>query len=133
MSPPLAADGRIRLSRRQLFALELTHQDSAIDPFVIEGTPPPDCVAGLTEWSAQHGGETVSVGWDWYLAAPGIMAIYRPDLIRSNLMIVCERGTDQGARATAVHLLDRINHLDWQTPVFEQLGTLIGCPSAARN
>jgi hypothetical protein len=124
----------LRISVSELDSLELEHLHSEIDQTNVIGPDngprrkdPP--LAGYTEWSAEFGARTVSLGWDWYEVEPGVLAVLHPTLLRTNLMLVDEKRADLGRERTVIYLLALIRSIDWYSVV----GDYLALPWATRT
>lgn len=76
---------------------------------------------GHTEWA---GGDDplVSIGWDWRACWFAGRLRWMAGDVRSNLMLVDDRGSDLGVAATRRLLELRLAHMDWPAAVAAALG-----------
>jgi hypothetical protein len=117
----------VRLSAAELRDLVLTHQESAIDmdegesrflgPYEAASLLP--CIRGYTEWVGLTRPE-VSIGWDWTLPDTGELLLDRHS-VRTNVMLVDDRGVDSGQRLTVEAVIGTISCSHWQAVVLQAL------------
>ena len=74
-------------------------------------------VCGITEWSFELGRKALSLAWDWRRVNDGAIVFDDMHGIRTNMMLICEKGYDFGTSATEAQLADRIANMPWQTEV----------------
>ncbi|HWP20834.1 MAG TPA: DUF4902 domain-containing protein, partial [Burkholderiaceae bacterium] len=128
----------IRLRARSLYTLPLLHLYSEWDPAADQGDLPgraeeaptarplrcgqalPE-LWGYSEWAGASD-PLVSVGWDWRVRwGPGTLAWDAGEL-RTNLMLVDERGQDLGVAPTQLLLQRRLMAMGWERTVASALG-----------
>ena len=106
----------VRLHEDELNQLEFVHLYS-------EALPRPTFhpICGYTEWSGLHLDTTISLAWDWALDNDGVPHFSRPEMLRSNIMLVSAKGDDLGLEATAAKCELAIEHLPWRLEVLTSL------------
>ena len=134
--PMLCADGYMRCTVSELYALMLIHLHTAIDeddmdlPDRTQGSLPA-LVHGYTEWIS-NAEPTVSLGWDWSLEwRNGHPHCQLLNLPRTNLMMVDADSHDLGDKKTLRILQDYIIQFDWSTVVVNATLSHYGSTSAA--
>lgn len=120
---PLAmSDYRVRITPAALQRLAFEHHLTAVDPTVMADAVDvglPDCVAGLTEWSAVYGGQVVLLGWDWVLLNDGL-ALLRSVGPRTNLLL--QDNDSPGRPATDEELFAAVDAIRWKQTVLRAMG-----------
>lgn len=124
----LSNDGYIRLISHYFAQVRLSHLHSNVDsdkpPLEGEGALL-SSITGYTEWISETQ-PTITIGWDWQIAAPPVGQIYFTPLgyPRSNLMFVDGRGNDLGHFATEIWLQSWVKSFEWQPSVHKALHLL---------
>lgn len=117
----------VRLNATELRDLPLAHHASAVDMDDgeagllgrREAASLLPCIRGYTEWIGLARPE-VSIGWDWTLADSGELTLDRHS-VRTNVMLVDERGVDCGRRLTVEAVIGTIARCEWQPVVLQAL------------
>lgn len=73
--------------------------------------------AGLTEWVCRQDGATISLAWDWVRLDDGALVECFDCPVRSNVMILDDKGYDLGPEASAAMLQEKIRATAWQRDV----------------
>lgn len=117
----------VRLSAAELRDLPLAHKESAVD--VDDGEARLSnsgeaasllpSVRGYTEWIG-HGRPDVSIGWDWTVRYTSALMLDRHS-VRTNVMLVDDRGVDCGQRQTVEAVIGAISRCPWQPVVLRAL------------
>lgn len=113
-------DHCVRLDERTLLGLPLVLLYSQVDD--AGATAPRAALSGCTEWASERA-PRVSLGWDWALPEGAQLLVVLEHSIRSNAMLVNERGRDAGPARTRAVLRRRIDTLPWQQAVLAELRT----------
>lgn len=123
MKEPLN-DGLLRLCRRDLAGMKLTHLNSGLDDDVDLAPKAPVCggsasLCGYTEWVSADD-PNLTLGWDWHLDDAALTPrVIRLGLPRTNIQVL------DGAREPlpwneSLHVLATfIDTFDWNTPAFQ--------------
>lgn len=108
-----SSDGKVRLSASMLYRIGLGHLYTEVLHFAASGR----AQTGTTEWSGQFRDRVVSLAWDWRKLDDGGLVESFEYQARSNLMIVCDRGYDQGVLKTDLVLQAFVRTLPWREEV----------------
>ncbi|HSI50342.1 MAG TPA: DUF4902 domain-containing protein [Ideonella sp.] len=105
------SDSYVRLHEEALFAVALIHLHSACETSAQFHT-----FAGYAEWASESE-PRVSIGWDWRWRAGNDAPEVVPYSLRSNVMLVDERGIDLGLSRTLDAVRQRIDTLPWMPEI----------------
>ncbi len=137
-TPEAPPDGYVRLPTRLLHRLPLVHLYSEWEASgelagwsERDETDRParahrcgealDELYGHTEWAGRDD-PRVSIGWDWQACWTAGQLRWMAGEVRTNLMLVDERGDDLGVGATQRLLQLHLAHLNWPPAVASALG-----------
>ena len=127
-------DYRVRLPGSQVGRIVLEHllteQDGHVLELAFPGRRSRHRRAGLTEWEGQVDGCLVSVAWDWAELDDGRLQRL-PLPVRSNLMLLDERGYDLPSEASDRLLQRLIAGLPWQRELRAALAESAALPPAS--
>jgi len=98
----------------------LTEQDAQVLELAFPPARRPRGRAGLTEWEGRIDGCLVSLAWDWLELDDGRLQVL-PLPVRSNLMLLDERGYDLPREVCEPLLLGLIGRTPWQREVHAAL------------
>lgn len=99
----------IRLRAAELGSLNLQHVYSEV---LVKRQ---HVISGLTEWSADvERVQPLSLAWDWICLNDGALLLNSAGNVRSNVMLICPKGYDQGPKKTQTLLTKVIQQFDWE-------------------
>jgi hypothetical protein len=106
-------DGFVRLTLDDVLSVPFRHLVSGLDSAHATSCGTSTTISGYTEWvSATH--PTITVGWDWVIAAEGGGAWRRVGLPRSNLMLVDPARRDYAWDRNLAVLATVVDAIPWQ-------------------
>ena len=108
-------DGFLRLTAVALYRTVLSHLYS--EPLPGEQSVDGPKYGGITEWCGEWGDKVLSLSWDWHRLDDGAIVAAQDQEVRTNLMLVCEKGYDLGCEQTGELLMKHIGAMPWQTEV----------------
>ena len=106
----------VRLRAHELFQLELVHLYSEVF-----NAAPSQPISGATEWCGAHGEGRISLGWDWVLKNDGAPIHPSPATLRSNIMLISDKGYDLGPDTTSAVCEQVVGGIPWSTAVMTVL------------
>lgn len=72
---------------------------------------------GFTEWTGVQDGHSISLGWDWIRLDDGALVEHFDCPVRTNVMILDDKGYDLGHERSTIILQEKIRALAWQGDV----------------
>lgn len=106
----------VRLREHELYQLKLIHLYSEAS-----APAPWRPICGFTEWSGPYQDVTISMGWDWVLDSDGAPLYSTPQILRSNIMLISDKGYDIGPEMTSA-LCEKVVHAtSWRSAVMTVL------------
>lgn len=106
----------VRLREHELYQLEFIHLCSEVAT-----TAPCQPICGFTEWSGAYNDVTISMGWDWVLKSELFLLYSTPQILRTNIMLVSEKGYDLGSEMTSVICGRVVASMPWHRAVIKIL------------
>lgn len=123
----VSPDGLVRLQIQELRHLPLIHMASGLDGCGVENSQA--CgracdICGFSEWTSS-GRPGISLGWDWCLQpAVGRPRWERVGQVRTNVMLVNERGCDYDWPHNLEALSHVVDTLPWQRELSQRIGAV---------
>lgn len=106
----------VRMRANEFHQLQLVHLYSEVLV-----TPPFQPSCGCTEWSGTYRDATISLAWDWVMNSDRALHISRSHGLRTNIMLVCDKGYDLGLEATSAICERFVERIPWGMAVLSSL------------
>ncbi len=119
-------DYYIRITKRMLSSMALTHAHSVLDDSVLLDAGDHAAMhrglrAGYTEWVGQMGTAWLSLGWDWMAHHDGHLSAVRAVSPRTNILVLSPGGYDPTPQGCSQDLWAYIDALPWQQQVMQAI------------